>query len=235
LAAPTIKAFAQEYIKVLDIWQQTTGTVSYTAQTGVVEGGSIADAHYIPIDTKFTVAGVEYSTADMFEIALRSYLLLRGTNANVTDKAGAGAFDKLDAPWKMSDNFPATHGYKWGPSPFNESGTTTVGADGKVAVTGNGGGLSMGTAPDGVQLVKVDILDNFAERNVNYPINSGAISNLSGYTNKIPGYYGCMSSMRALYTYAQFFKYMLDNNLEDATQVSADQTFPSYLFGEGKE
>ena len=235
LAAPTIKAFAQEYIKVLDIWQQTTGTVSYTAQTGVVEGGSIADAHYIPIDTKFTVAGAEYSTADMFEIALRSYLLLRGTNANVTDKAGAGAFDKLDAPWKMSDNFPATHGYKWGPSPFNESGTTTVGADGKVAVTGNGGGLRMGTAPDGVQLVKVDILDNFAERNVNYPINSGAIANLSGYTDKIPGYYGCMSAMRALYTYAQFFKYMLDNNLEDATQVSADQTFPSYLFGEGKE
>ena len=235
LAAPTIKAFAQEYIKVLDIWQQTTGTVSYTAQTGVVEGGSIADAHYIPIDTKFTVAGAEYTTADMFEIALRSYLLLRGTNANVTDKAGAGAFDKLDAPWKMSDNFPATHGYKWGPSPFNESGTTTVGADGKVAVTGNGGGLRMGTAPDGVQLVKVDILDNFAERNVNYPIKSGAISNLSGYTDKIPGYYGCMSSMRALYTYAQFFKYMLDNNLEDATQVSADQTFPSYLFGEGKE
>lgn len=234
LAAPTIKAFAQEYIKVLDIWEKTTGKVNYTSQTGVVAddftGTVVEDAHYIPIDTKFTIAGAEYNTADMFEIALRSYLLLRGTNANVTDKAGAGAFDKLETPWKMSDNFPATHGYQWGSTPYNEAGSTTA-----SGVSGNGGGLRMGTVPDGVQLVKVDLLDNFAERNINYPINSGAISNMSGYTNKIPGYYGCMSAMRALYTYAQFFKYMLDNNLEDATQVPADQTFPSYLFGEGKE
>jgi hypothetical protein len=40
--------------------------------------------------------------------------------------------------------------------------------------------------------------------------------------------------MRALYTYAVFFKYMLDNNLEDATAIPADQTFATFLFGEGK-
>ena len=231
--APTIKAFAQEYIKVLDIWQNTTGSVSYTAQTGVVEGGSITDAHYIPLDTKFEVAGVEYGTADMFEIALRSYLLLRGYDATATDKVGAGTFATLEAPWKMSDNFPATHGYAWGPTPYNEAGTT----DANGGVTSNGGGLRMGTpAEGGVEKVKVDLLDNFAQRNVNYPLGSGKgnISNMSGYSNKIPGYYGCMSAMRALYTYAQFFKYMLENNLEDATAISADQTFDSYLFGEGK-
>ena len=231
--APTIKAFAQEYIKVLDIWQNTTGSVSYTAQTGVTEGGSITDAHYIPLDTKFEVAGVEYGTADMFEIALRSYLLLRGYDATATDKVGAGAFATLEAPWKMSDNFPATHGYAWGPTPYNEAGTTNANG----GTTGNGGGLRMGTpAEGGVEKVKVDLLDNFAQRNTNYPLGNGAgkISNMSGYANKIPGYYGCMSAMRALYTYAQFFKYMLDNNLEDAMAVPADQTFDSYLFGEGK-
>ncbi|MBO5823391.1 MAG: BACON domain-containing protein, partial [Prevotella sp.] len=233
MGAPTIKAFAQEYIKVLDIWQNTTGSVSYTAQTGVTEGGSIADAHYIPLDTKFNILGAEYGTADMFELALRSYLLLRGYDATATDKVGAGAFATLEAPWKMSDNFPTTHGYAWGPTPYNEAGTTDVNG----GVTGNGGGLRMGTpAEGGVEKVKVDLLDNFAQRNVNYPLGSGKgnISNMSGYSNKIPGYYGCMSAMRALYTYAQFFKYMLDNNLEDATAIPADQTFDSYLFGEGK-
>lgn len=228
--APTIKAFAQEYIKVLDIWENTTGTVSYTAQTGVVEGGSIADAHYIPIDTKFTVAGAEYSTADMFEIALRSYLLLRGFDASVTNVTGAGSFATLDTPWKMSDNFPASHGYAWGTTPYNEAGST----DANGGVTSNGGGLRMGAFGEGVELCKVDLLDNFAQRNVNYPINSGAISNMSTYQNRLEGYYGCMSSMRALYTYAQFFKYMLDNNLEDATAIPADQTFTTFLFGEGK-
>lgn len=230
MGAPTIKAFAQEYIKVLDIWQNTTGTVSYTAQTGVVEGGSIADAHYIPLDTKFNVAGAEYTTADMFEIALRSYLLLRGYDASVTNVTGAGAFATLEAPWKMSDNFPASHGYAWGTTPYNEAGTT----DASGAVTSNGGGLRMGALGEGVELCKVDLLDNFAQRNVNYPINSGAISNMSTYQNRLDGYYGCMSSMRALYTYAVFFKYMLDNNLEDATAVPADQTFATFLFGEGK-
>lgn len=230
MGAPTIKAFAQEYIKVLDIWQNTTGTVSYTAKEGVAEGGSIADAHYIPIDTKFNILGAEYGTADMFEIALRSYLLLRGYDASVTDVSGAGKFATLEAAWKMSDNFPASHGYAWGTTPYNEAGTT----DATGGVTSNGGGLRMGAFGEGVELCKVDLLDNFAQRNVNYPISSGAISNMSTYQNRLDGYYGCMSSMRALYTYAVFFKYMLDNNLEDATAIPADQTFATFLFGEGK-
>lgn len=230
MGAPTIKAFAQEYIKVLDIWQNTTGSVSYTAQTGVVEGGSITDAHYIPLDTKFNILGAEYGTADMFEIALRSYLLLRGFDASVTNVTGADKFAKLETPWKMSDNFPASHGYAWGSTPYNEAGTT----DANGGVTSNGGGLRMGAFGEGVELCKVDLLDNFAQRNVNYPINSGAISNMSTYENRLAGYYGCMCSMRALYTYAVFFKYMLDNNLEDATAIPADQTFATFLFGEGK-
>ena len=130
----------------------------------------------------------------------------------------------------MSDNFPATHGYAWGPYPYNEAGTT----DATGGVTSNGGGLRMGAFGEGVELCKVDLLDNFAQRNVNYPISSGAISNMSTYQNRLDGYYGCMSAMRALYTYAVFFKYMLDNNLEDATAIPADQTFATFLFGEGK-
>jgi hypothetical protein len=33
-----------------------------------------------------------------------------------------------------------------------------------------------------------------------------------------------------LLTYAYFFKYMLDNNLSDATEIAADVTFPTYHF-----
>ena len=40
--------------------------------------------------------------------------------------------------------------------------------------------------------------------------------------------------MRALITYAFFFKYMLDNKLEDAKGISADQIFRTELFGDEK-
>jgi hypothetical protein len=41
---------------------------------------------------------------------------------------------------------------------------------------------------------------------------------------------GSASGARMLLTYAYFFKYMLDNNLEDATGIAADVTFETHLF-----
>lgn len=92
----------------------------------------------------------------------------------------------------------------------------------------------MGSDENGTHCkVKIDWLDNFAMRNVNFAFNNeNAISNLSGYVGRLEGYYGCACSMRALITYAFFFKYMLDNKLEDAKDISADQIFRTELFGD---
>ena len=93
----------------------------------------------------------------------------------------------------------------------------------------------MGTDASGEHSkVKLDWLDNYAFRNVNYPIalGGGAIANLAGYVGRLDGYYGCACAMRGLITYAFFFKYMLDNNLEDAKSISAEQIFRTELFGD---
>jgi hypothetical protein len=92
----------------------------------------------------------------------------------------------------------------------------------------------MGTPPNGINKVKVDLLDNFAERNANWPKNknSNALGNMASYTNRVEGYYGCASAMRMILTYGYFFKYMLDNNLTDAASIAADVTFDTALFGE---
>ena len=234
-AAPTIKAFAQEYVKFIDIWENTTGTVNYMHPTALVTEGwsydgvaNIENGHYIPFDTKLTVAGVEYSTSEVFDIAVRSYLLLRGFDATNEEAVGAGSFPKLETAYTMDDNFLPARAITWGSAPCNETGTTAEGG----AVSGNGGPLKMGTPPNGENKVKVDLLDNFAERNANFPPvkNNNQIGNMAGYTNKLAGYYGCASGHRMLLTYAYFFKYMLDNNLSDATAISADQTFESYHF-----
>lgn len=233
--APTIKAFATEYVKFIDIWEKTTGTVNYMHPTALVTEGwsydgvaNIENGHYIPFDTKLTVAGVEYSTSEVFDIALRSYLLLRGIDATNETAVGAGAFSKLEKAYTMDDNFLPARALTWGSAPCNETGTTAEGG----AVSGNGGPLKMGTPPNGEDKVKVDLLDNFAERNANFATvkNGNQIGNMAGYTNRLAGYYGCASGHRMLLTYAYFFKYMLDNNLSDATAIPADQTFESYHF-----
>ena len=230
-SAYTIKDFATEYVKILDTWESTTGTVNYITGPGEVTEGdnvefNVENAHYIPLETTtITVGEITYDTADMFEIALRSYLLLRGYDGNSTT-GGNGTFGTVD-PASLSDAIPETHNYVWAESPYNESGSTAAGN----VTTGNGGGLRMGNpnTADGVELVKMDILDNFAQRAVNWPINKGSISNMCGYANgQLSGYYGCFCAHRGLVTYAHFFKYMLDNNLEDLSTVPKDQTFETH-------
>ena len=229
--APTIEAFATEYVKILDIWEQTVGTVNYVEGPGEVTEGenvgfNVENAHYIPLETTITVGETTINSADMLEIALRSYLLLRGYDGNSTT-AGNGTFETVE-PATMSDAIPVTHQYIWGDAPYNESGSTAAGN----VVVGNGGGLRMGdpNTADGEELVKMDILDNFAQRSANYPITrGGVISNMCGYASgQVDGYYGCFSAHRAIVTYAYFFKYMLDNNLEDLSTVSEDQTFETH-------
>lgn len=237
---PTIRAFAEEYVKLIDIWKNTTGTVNYMSPDGVAGPDfkydgvpNIENGHYIPLDTRLKIAGVEYTTSEVLDIAIRSYLLLRGYDATDETSVGPGTFAKLDKAYTMDDNFLPVRPIVWGTAPFNETGSTNA----EGAVSGNGGNLKMGTPPNGEDKVKVDLLDNFAERNANYPPvkNGNAIDNMAGYTDRLAGYYGCASGHRMLLTYAYFFKYMLDNNLSDATQIPADQTFESYHFGEGVE
>lgn len=225
----TIKDFVVEYVKLIGIWESTTGTINMIkGETPVAEGEDFAEhnvpnAHYIPIATKISVKGKEYNTADVYELAMRSYLLLRGYDGNITDKSGPGNIPTITDEVKISTTeLPVTHNYAWGSSPHNET-------------SGNGGHLVMGTDASGEHSkVKLDWLDNYAFRNVNYPIalGGGAIANLAGYVGRLDGYYGCACAMRGLITYAFFFKYMLDNNLEDAKSISAEQIFRTELFGD---
>ena len=215
----TIKDFAKEYVKILDVWQNTTGEIVMHPD---VPDETVAKAHYVPETTTITVGGKTYNTADMFETALRSYLLIRGYNGLETEKYGKNSIPALDGgAVSMSETeVPETHGYTWGSAPFNET-------------KGNGGHLVMGDDANGEHCkVKVDILDNWAMRSLNFQ-HGQTITNLCGYAGgQLPGYYGCFSSKRALITYAFFFKYMLDNNLDKGTEVSDTQIIRSELLGD---
>ena len=93
------------------------------------------NAHYIPEGTTIKVGEKTYNTADMFETAARSYLLLRGYDGLNTEKYGNKSIPALaDGAKKMSEtDVPETHGYSWGEAPCNETGSYDI-------ATGQGSG-----------------------------------------------------------------------------------------------
>ena len=222
-SAVTIKDFAEQLVTILDVWQNTTGTIDMLKGESY-EGGewNVADAHYVPDATTITVGGKTYNTADMFETAIRSYLLVRGYDGLDTEKYGKGSIPALagGAQAMSTTPVPETHGYYWGASPYNET-------------TGNGGHFVMGTKTDNEPCkIKLDALDNWAMRSLNFQHGKG-ITNLCGYAGgQLAGYYGCFCSKRALLTYTFFFKYMLDKKLDTADAIDASTIFRTELFGD---
>lgn len=224
----TIKDFATEYVKLLGVWDKTTGKINtitgFDTQSGNYDPANDVIGHYIPEDTKITVGKKEYNLADVYELAERCYLLVRGYDGNDVnpDHVGAGKIDKLEKSVNMSETeIPATHDYQWASLRYNES-------------AGNGGNFQK---KDGSAVASLAVLDNNANRSVNWPLNpskgNGQISNNCGYnSDQVPGFKGCFSAVRAMLTYAEFFKYMLDNNLDTAGELSADTEVPTRLFGE---
>ena len=219
----TIADFANEYVKILDVWLATVGEKKMHSDVAATP-----NAHYIPDDYTITVKDQTgklektYNTADMLETAVRSYLLIRGYNGLDTENAGAGSIAALDGGAKsMSDTpVPETHGYTWGAAPCNE----TSGNGGNFAMIGANNLKDFGWA-------KVDVLDNWAMRALNYS-HGKPISNMCTYPRgPITNYHGSFSSMRALITYAYFFKYMINKKYDKGTDVTADETIRTDLFG----
>lgn len=221
---PTIKDFAIEYVKILETWDNTTGTIDYVkssendidpASTTLVE-----NAHFIPTGTTITVGDKEYNTADMLETALRSFLLLRGFDGLETEKNGFGNIPAATPVSMSKTDVPPTHSYFFGSLPFAEPS--------------NGGYLCKLDGDDKIyHKVEMKILDNWAQRSINFQ-HGQSITNMCTYPradHNITDYSGCFSSHRALITFAFFFKYMLDHNLDKADGLASDLWIRSELFG----
>ena len=218
----TIKDFALEYVKLIDIWMANVGVVNSTTGIGANNDNlDVQNAHYVPEDTMLKIGSREYTLADAVELASRSYLLLRGYDGNDIKTYGRNLpIAKIDVAYTMDSEIPETHSYTWGQHPFAERT--------------NGGAFKMVTSEGDFERCKVDLLDDYSHRHTNYPfVNDGAISNFCSYVgNYLAGYDGCCCAKRIMMAYAYFFKYMLDNNLQDAKSISPDQVFEAPLFGE---
>ncbi len=217
----TIKDFAQQYVKIINIWESNVGTINRLSNWELAKTGDndiVENAHYVPSNTTILVGNNVFTTGDMLELALRSYLLLRGWDGNETEKAGLGKIPTT-TPVDINAPLPEAHGFTFG-SPLIE--------------TSNGGYFCKKVNGEDVYgQADTKVLDNWAQRALNWPFTHDKVhSNLCGYSSgQLEGYGGCFSSGRALLTYAFFFKYMLDNNLEKADGIGSDVAIRSELFG----
>ena len=218
----TIKAFVKSYVNVLKVWENNIGSINrLSVWAPATTGDIVEDAHYIPANTTILVGETSYNIGDMWEIALRSYLLVRGYDGLNTTAAGAGNIPALSggAQGMSETEIPPTHGFHFN-TPLIESS--------------NGGYFYMGTSTNRVyHQADIKVLDNWAMRSTNYGFtHNNNITNFCGYSNnQLAGYGGCFSSGRSLITYAFFFKYMLDNDLDTADGLANNVVIRSELFG----
>ena len=212
-AVVTIGDFATEYVKLLDVWSTTTGTLEGSTQT---RSTNLVDVNYIPFDATISVGGVSYNVSQALEIAMRSTLLLIGLDGNNTTAYGAGKLPAVEAA-TMATALPMDHNYTrgyWYMDDKNNGGPIRCGGEANKA--------------------KLDLIKNFSERNANWPLvkNGNKWGNMSDYNgNQLAGYTGIMAMGRAQMMYLRMFKMLLDNNITSGVaDYLADKTIDVTLY-----
>ncbi len=253
VSAPTLKDFAQEFVKGLDVWETTVGTVESEGQHLIEKGTAWENAHFIPIvpnpnceylshegnqyDPKYTpwvlnVAGQEISSSQAWEIAIRGLM-------NLVTKEGEAFLDGMtdrNKAYTLGNNQSLSQAViptpsknnQWGKHPWYE------GADDE-RIKYNGAEVSSVDVNFIVKVGAWHVVRSFIAVGSNDPL--GMIGNFqqfgtSSSTLNLEGYDGLIAPMREMMVLLRIYKYMLDNNV-DANVYDAlkDQKFDFDLYG----
>ena len=249
----SLKDFAQEFVKGLDVWKATIGNVDadgYRNQQSSV--GAWVNVHFIPIvgnpegtfynfgnnqyDPKYTpwelnVNGIKYSSSEAWEIAIRGLMDMVTAEGNDF----LAGMDKPSKPYTLQDGLTFSQVPIRTPSPDNKWGANPWYEDNNP-VTYNG-----------LPVSDVDI--NFLLKVCSWHVVRslvkvvfepfGVISNfVTLYADSRPNhlylenYEGMISPMRELLILMRVYKYLLENNI-DSNVYSAikDKRFDFDLYG----
>ena len=233
-AQTTLKEWAAEYVKCLDVWQNTVGMVEADGTHCVANGTQFENVHLIPIanpnkgyttkgnqydDTLYpnkfnvTIGGKTYTSAQCWEIAIRGLMNLVTTEgedflAGMTDRNKAYTLGN-NASFSTAAVPEYTSCCEWGAYPWYENDDV---------VKYNGSDIS-----------EVDI--NFTIKVASWFVVRGLVNNAgnnrlgkignyqefgtnSGSQLVLDGYSGYISPMRVMLITARIYKYLLDNNID---------------------
>lgn len=249
IVMPTLKEFAAEFIKGLEVWENTVGNVDADGTHCAANGTAWENVHFIPIrhshadygnegnqyDPKYdiwtlNINGVEYTSAQAWEIAIRGLMDMVTAEGqlfldDMTDRNKAFTLQD-NAPFATTKiaNVPASH--DWGKNPWYEYDMT---------VKDNGEEI---TAVDVQFMTKVGawhVVRSFIPAGANSPL--GAIGNFQEFgttsgTLNLGNYVGLIAPMRELLVLMRMYKYLLDNNIDENVYTAIkDQKFDFDLYG----
>ena len=252
VSAPSLKAFAQEFVKGLDVWEATVGTVESEGQHLIETGTAWENAHFIPIvpnpsceylshegnqyDSKYTpwvlnVAGQEISSSQAWEIAIRGLL-------NLVTEEGQAFLDGMtdrNKPYTLADNgslslaMPApSAANQWGKHPWYE------GAEDE-RITYNGAPIETVDVNFIVKVGAWHVVRSFIAVGSNSPL--GMIGNFQQFgtassTLNLEGYDGLIAPMREMLVLMRIYKDLLDNKINDKVYTAIkDKTYSFDLYG----
>ena len=250
---PTLKDFAQEFVKGLDVWESTVGTVESDGCHLIAKGTAWENVHFIPVgktggkyddhegnqhDAKWTVwkmnvLGQEITSSQAWEIAIRGLM-------NMVTKEGEAfllAMDDRNIPYTLQDNGslmdempnPSIDN-KWGYYPWLE--TTEDEYDG---LTYNNMPIESVDVNFMVKAGSWHVVRAFINTAGNTPL--GKIGNCQQFgttsnTLQLNGYEGLISPMRELMVLMRIYKDLLDNNINDNVYTAIkDKQYSFDLYG----
>lgn len=250
-AQATLKDFAQEFVKALDVWNSTIGTVDADGK----HNGNTAfkNVHLIPIEnpdpgyknagnqydnllypTKFTVTvgGQTYTSAQAWEIAQRGMLDLVTAEGSAelvnftTANGGRNHAMTLANGASLLEVIPSySSGCKWGANPWYEYDNL---------VTYNSAAIESVGIDFMVKVGAWHVVRSFLNISGNSAL--GSIGNFQEFGSgssklNLDGYVGYISPMREFLILARFYKYLLDNSItENVYTAVKDQKFDFDLY-----
>ena len=253
VSAPSLKAFAKEFVKGLDVWEATVGTVESESEHLIENGTAWTNAHFIPIvpnpgceylghagnqyDPKYTpwvlnVNGVEYTSAQAWEIAIRGLMNL----VTAEGEDFLPTMDDRNKPYTLADNGSLNDAMPtyspdcaWGKHPWYEGANSDL-------VTYNGAAIE---SVDVNFMVKVGawhvVRGLIKTAGNNSPL--GMIGNFQQFgtassTLILEGYNGLISPMREMLILMRIYKDLLDNNINSNVYTAIkDKTYSFDLYG----
>ena len=254
-SAATLKEFAQEFVKGLDVWAATVGTVESESEHLIEKGTAWENVHFIPIvpnpnceylshegnqyDPKYTpwvltVAGQKYSSSQAWEIAIRGLM-------NMVTKEGAAFLNTMDnrnKAYTLGNNQSFSEAGMPNPSEANQWGKHPwyEGSDAE-RIKYNGADIESVDVNFMVKVGAWHVVRSFIPAGSNNPL--GMVGNFQQFgtgssTLNLDGYDGLIAPMRELIVLMRIYKYILDNNIDtNVYDAIKDQKFDFDMYDQG--
>ena len=253
----TLKDFAKEFVKGLDVWAQTVGTVESEGKHLIENGTAWENVHFIPITPnpnceylshagnqydpmwqdkiwKLNVNGEEITSSQAWEIAIRGLMNMVTTEGEafldgMTDRNKAYTLGNGES--LSESRMPmANENNKWGNHPWYEGANTDL-------VTYNNQAIETVDVNFMVKVGAWHVVRAFIPVGSNSPLkqigNYQEFGTSSGTLN-LEGYAGLISPMREMLILMRIYKYMLDNNIDsNVYDALKDQKFDFDLYAQG--